>query len=140
MLVFACIYGCTLCICTPGTHRDQKVVLDLLGLELRMLVSRRVGPVNQTWCTAEQQVLLTDEPSLSPFKLLKQSLTEPELCGFWQGSMANELQCPAIIQVLDIRTQVLDIRTQDFISVGGIPPPEPSSKLPLPPLEAFVRY
>lgn len=61
---------------TPGTHRDQKVVLDLLGLELQMLVSCRVGPVNKTWCTAEQQVFLTDEPSLRPCKLLKRSLTE----------------------------------------------------------------
>lgn len=41
------------------------------------------------------RVLLTDKPSRRPcnIKFLKQSLTEPGVCGFWLGCVANELQC-----------------------------------------------
>ena len=60
------------CICTIyrfGASRGQKRALEPLKLELRMVVSQRVGTRNQTPVPEGAEVLLTTEPFLQPCEL-----------------------------------------------------------------------
>lgn len=62
----------SVCICTIymfGASRGQKRALEPLKLQLRMVVSHRVGTGNQTPVPEGAEVLLTTEPLLQPCAL-----------------------------------------------------------------------